>query len=80
MFAAVQVRCRQTVVSFSFIQFLGRLQIGYDVDHDGDQDSVVGKREDGVPEERSTVVDGRGIPLGTVTAEADRHDSPMLVQ
>ena len=27
---------------------------------------------------RSTVVDGRGIPLGIVTAPANRHDSPLL--
>jgi transposase len=27
---------------------------------------------------RSVVVDGRGIPLGTVTATANRHDSPLL--
>jgi transposase len=27
---------------------------------------------------RSTVVDGRGIPLGVVTAPANRHDSPLL--
>ncbi len=27
---------------------------------------------------RSTVVDGRGIPLGTVVAPASRHDSPLL--
>jgi transposase len=27
---------------------------------------------------RSTVVDGRGIPLGTVVAPANRHDSPLL--
>lgn len=27
---------------------------------------------------RSTAVDGRGIPLGTVTASANRHDSPLL--
>jgi transposase len=27
---------------------------------------------------RSTVVDARGIPLGTVTAPANRHDSPLL--
>jgi transposase len=27
---------------------------------------------------RSVVVDGRGIPLGTVTAPANRHDSPLL--
>ena len=29
---------------------------------------------------RSTVVDGRGIPLGAVAAPADRHDSPLLEQ
>ncbi len=28
---------------------------------------------------RSAVVDARGIPLGTVTAPANRHDSPLLV-
>ena len=28
---------------------------------------------------RSVVVDGRGIPLGSVTAPANRHDSPLLV-
>jgi transposase len=27
---------------------------------------------------RSVVVDGRGIPLGSVTAPANRHDSPLL--
>jgi transposase len=27
---------------------------------------------------RSTAVDGRGIPLGPVTASANRHDSPLL--
>jgi transposase len=27
---------------------------------------------------RSTVVDGKGIPLGTVIAPANRHDSPLL--
>ena len=27
---------------------------------------------------RSTAVDARGIPLGTVTASANRHDSPLL--
>ena len=29
---------------------------------------------------RSTVVDGRGIPLGAAAAPADRHDSPLLEQ
>ncbi len=29
---------------------------------------------------RSTAVDARGIPLGTVTAPASRHDSPLLAQ
>jgi transposase len=29
---------------------------------------------------RSTVVDGRGIPLGAVAAPANRHDSPLLEQ
>lgn len=28
---------------------------------------------------RSTAVDARGIPLGTVTVPANRHDSPLLV-
>ncbi len=28
---------------------------------------------------RSVAVDGRGIPLGTVSAPANRHDSPLLV-
>ena len=28
---------------------------------------------------RSTAVDARGIPLGTITAPANRHDSPLLV-
>jgi hypothetical protein len=28
---------------------------------------------------RSVAVDGRGIPLGSVTAPASRHDSPLLV-
>ena len=27
---------------------------------------------------RSTVVDGRGVPLGILTAPANRHDSPLL--
>lgn len=27
---------------------------------------------------RSVVVDGRGIPIGSVTAPANRHDSPLL--
>ena len=27
---------------------------------------------------RSLVVDGRGIPLGSVSAPANRHDSPLL--
>src|SRR5215207_2351269 len=27
---------------------------------------------------RSTLVDGKGIPLGTVVAPANRHDSPLL--
>jgi len=27
---------------------------------------------------RSTVVDANGIPLGTVAAPANRHDSPLL--
>jgi len=29
---------------------------------------------------RSTAVDGRGIPIGTVTAPANRHDSPLLTE
>ncbi len=29
---------------------------------------------------RSTAVDERGIPLGTVTAPANRHDSPLLTE
>jgi hypothetical protein len=29
---------------------------------------------------RSTAVDARGIPLGTVTAPANRHDSPLLAE
>jgi DDE family transposase len=29
---------------------------------------------------RSTAVDARGIPLGTVTAPAHRHDSPLLAE
>lgn len=29
---------------------------------------------------RSTVVDGKGIPLGAVAAPANRHDSPLLEQ
>ena len=29
---------------------------------------------------RSTAVDARGIPLGTVTALASRHDSPLLAK
>jgi len=29
---------------------------------------------------RSTAVDARGIPLGTVTAPANRHDSPLLAK
>jgi hypothetical protein len=28
---------------------------------------------------RSVAVDGRGIPLGALTAAANRHDSPLLV-
>jgi transposase len=28
---------------------------------------------------RSTAVDARGIPLGTITALANRHDAPLLV-
>jgi len=27
---------------------------------------------------RSTAVDAEGIPLGTITAPANRHDSPLL--
>ena len=29
---------------------------------------------------RSTAVDGQGIPVGTVTAPANRHDSPLLAE
>lgn len=29
--------------------------------------------------QRSTLVDARGIPLGTIAAPANRHDSPLLV-
>ena len=29
---------------------------------------------------RSTAVDAKGIPLGTVTAAANRHDSPLLTE
>jgi len=29
---------------------------------------------------RSTVVDARGIPLGAITAPANRHDSPLLTE
>ena len=29
---------------------------------------------------RSTAVDARGMPLGTVTAPANRHDSPLLAE
>jgi transposase len=29
---------------------------------------------------RSTAVDARGIPLGTITAPANRHDSPLLAE
>ena len=29
---------------------------------------------------RSTAVDARGIPIGTVTAPANRHDSPLLTE
>lgn len=29
---------------------------------------------------RSTAVDARGIPLGTVTAPANRHGSPLLIE
>ncbi len=28
--------------------------------------------------ERSTAVDAEGIPLGTITAPANRHDPPLL--
>jgi hypothetical protein len=28
---------------------------------------------------RSTAVDGKGIPIGTISASANRHDSPLLV-
>jgi hypothetical protein len=29
---------------------------------------------------RSTAVDAKGIPLGTVSAPANRHDSPLLTE
>ena len=29
---------------------------------------------------RSTAVDARGIPIGTLTAPANRHDSPLLTE
>ncbi len=29
---------------------------------------------------RSTAVDARGIPLGTIAAPANRHDSPLLAE
>jgi transposase len=38
--------------------------------------SLVDRGKQGV--KRSTVVDSDGIPLGTVTAPANRHDSPLL--
>jgi hypothetical protein len=39
--------------------------------------SPVDRGKQGV--KRSTAVDAKGIPLGTVTAPANRHDSPLLV-
>jgi hypothetical protein len=39
--------------------------------------SPVDRAKQGI--KRSTAVDGRGIPLGTVTAGANRHDSPLLI-
>jgi transposase len=39
--------------------------------------SPVDRAKQGI--KRSTAVDGRGIPLGTVTAPANRHDSPLLI-
>ena len=38
--------------------------------------SAVDRAKQGL--KRSVVVDGRGIPLGSVTAPANRHDSPLL--
>jgi hypothetical protein len=38
--------------------------------------SPVDRNKQGI--KRSTVVDGCGIPLGVVTAAANRHDSPLL--
>jgi len=38
--------------------------------------SPVDRGKEGI--KRSTVVDARGIPLGTITAPANRHDSPLL--
>ena len=29
---------------------------------------------------RSTAVDARGIPIGTISAPANRHDSPLLIE
>ena len=40
--------------------------------------SPVGRGKRGV--KRSMAVDARGIPLGTVTAPANRHDSPLLTE
>jgi Transposase DDE domain len=38
--------------------------------------SVVDRGKQGI--KRSTAVDAKGIPLGTIIAPADRHDSPLL--
>jgi hypothetical protein len=40
--------------------------------------SPVDRRKGGL--KRSTVVDADGIPLGTVSAAANRHDSPLLLE
>ena len=39
--------------------------------------SPVDRGEQGI--KRSTAVDGRGIPIGGVSAPANRHDSPLSV-
>src|SRR5215212_4172214 len=43
----------------------------------GGQRSPVDRGKGGT--KRSVAVDGRGIPLGTLSAPANRHDSPLLV-
>ena len=40
-------------------------------------ESPVDRGKQGI--KRSTAVDARGVPLGSVTAPANRHDSPLLV-